>query len=67
MSSRPESGMTISFHCANDFTMKPFHYGWDPICVEERSATLPHRGEYRPTGQARRLSVVEPNIDVTKA
>ncbi|QOH36148.1 hypothetical protein C7S14_7684 [Burkholderia cepacia] len=35
--------MTISFHCANDFTMKPFHYGWDPICVEERSATLPHR------------------------
>ncbi|MEY1587371.1 DUF2827 family protein [Burkholderia sp. Bmkn7] len=47
--------------------MKPFHYGWDPICVEERSATLPHRGEYRPTGQARRLSIAERNIDVTKA
>ncbi|KVH58867.1 hypothetical protein WS89_18600 [Burkholderia sp. MSMB1072] len=39
---------------------------WDPICVEERSAALPHRGEYRPTGQPKRLSVMEPNIDVTK-
>ncbi|WP_175936129.1 DUF2827 domain-containing protein [Burkholderia cepacia] len=39
---------------------------WDPICIEERSATLPHRGEYRPTGQEKRLSIMEPNIDVTK-
>ncbi|AOL08513.1 MULTISPECIES: DUF2827 domain-containing protein [Burkholderia] len=39
---------------------------WDPMCVEERSAALPHHGEYRPTGQPKRLSVMEPNIDVTK-
>lgn len=39
---------------------------WDPMCVEERSADLPHRGEYRPTGQSKRLSIMEPNIDVTK-
>ena len=28
---------------------------WDPMCVEERSAALPHGGEYRPTGQSKRL------------
>lgn len=39
---------------------------WDPMCVEERSAALPHHGEYRPSEQAKRLSIMEPNIDVTK-
>ncbi|MGS0895953.1 DUF2827 domain-containing protein [Burkholderia stagnalis] len=41
---------------------------WDPMCVEERSAALPFGGEYRPNGngQAKRLSIMESNIDITK-
>jgi len=39
---------------------------WDPMCLELRSQGLSFNGEYRPTGAARRLSVMEPNIDVLK-
>jgi hypothetical protein len=39
---------------------------WDPMCLELRAQGLPFHGEYRPTGAARRLSIMEPNIDVLK-
>jgi hypothetical protein len=39
---------------------------WDPMCLEAASAGLPDGGEYRPRTTAKRLSVIEPNIDVMK-
>jgi hypothetical protein len=39
---------------------------WDPMCLDERTSNLPFRGEYRPTGRGKRLSIMEPNIDVLK-
>ncbi len=39
---------------------------WDPMCLEAASAGLPDGGEYRPRTEAKRLSVIEPNIDVMK-
>lgn len=41
---------------------------WSPVFVEQRSAALPHAGVYQPgpAGRARRLSVMEPNINVVK-
>ncbi|WP_321800206.1 DUF2827 domain-containing protein [Burkholderia sp. BCC1988] len=39
---------------------------WDPICIDERTRDLPFRGEYRPTGRPKKLSIMEPNIDVLK-
>jgi hypothetical protein len=39
---------------------------WSPIFLEARAAGLPHAGEYRPREGARRLSVMEPNINVVK-
>lgn len=39
---------------------------WSPMFVEERSKDLPERGCYRPHGGMKRLSVIEPNINVVK-
>ncbi|WP_206956037.1 DUF2827 domain-containing protein [Trinickia acidisoli] len=39
---------------------------WDPMCLEQRCAALPHQGEYRPRGGARRIAIMEPNVDVLK-
>jgi hypothetical protein len=39
---------------------------WSPVFVEERSRTLPHSGIYQPHAGPRRLSVMEPNINVVK-
>jgi hypothetical protein len=43
---------------------------WDPMCLNMRTRELPFEGEYRPrngeTPPAKRLSVMEPNIDVLK-
>jgi len=40
---------------------------WSPVFLEERSATLPDGGICRPRGdRGRRLTVMEPNIDVVK-
>lgn len=41
---------------------------WSPVFVEERSRTLPEGGVYRPrgAGQPRRLTVMEPNVNVVK-
>ncbi|NEX61666.1 DUF2827 domain-containing protein [Noviherbaspirillum galbum] len=45
-------------------TVVPFV--WSPVLLEERCAALPHRGVYQPRPGPRRLSVMEPNIDVLK-
>jgi hypothetical protein len=39
---------------------------WSPMFLEERIRMLPQNGEYRPHEGARRLSVMEPNINVVK-
>ncbi|KAB0644809.1 DUF2827 domain-containing protein [Burkholderia latens] len=39
---------------------------WDPMCIDERTSNLPFGGEYRPTGRPKKLSIMEPNIDVLK-
>jgi hypothetical protein len=47
---------------------------WDPMCLNMRTRNLPFGGEYRPRAmtspsagdRARRLTVMEPNIDVLK-
>ena len=46
---------------------KPVPFVWSPVFIEQRSATLPAGGIYQPRPeQARRLSVLEPNINVVK-
>ena len=39
---------------------------WDPVFLRERSAAHANAGEYRPRGGPRRLTVMEPNIDIVK-
>ncbi|SDI05918.1 Protein of unknown function [Paraburkholderia phenazinium] len=39
---------------------------WSPMFLDERVATIPHVGEYQPRPGAKRLSVMEPNINVVK-
>jgi len=39
---------------------------WDPMAIEAKTAELPDRGEYRPRRKGKRLTVIEPNIDVLK-
>lgn len=39
---------------------------WDPMALDQLAGELPDAGEYRPRPGARRLSVLESNIDVLK-
>ncbi|MCC8391009.1 DUF2827 domain-containing protein [Paraburkholderia sp. MMS20-SJTR3] len=39
---------------------------WSPIFLDARVANLPNAGEYQPREGAKRLSVMEPNINVVK-
>jgi Protein of unknown function (DUF2827) len=39
---------------------------WSPVFLEERSRGFPERGEYRPHQGPRRLTVMEPNINIVK-
>lgn len=39
---------------------------WDPMCLEMRTRDLPYEGQYRPRSGSKRLSIMEPNIDVLK-
>lgn len=39
---------------------------WSPVFLNARTAHLPHAGEYQPRKGPRRLSVMEPNINVVK-
>jgi hypothetical protein len=39
---------------------------WSPIFVDARSRDLPENGRYRPHDGPRRISVIEPNINIVK-
>lgn len=39
---------------------------WSPVFLDERAKVMPEGGVYRPHAGARRLSVMEPNINVVK-
>ena len=39
---------------------------WDPFLIEAANAQRADGGAYRPQGEAKRLTVIEPNIDVLK-
>ncbi|WP_232458831.1 DUF2827 domain-containing protein [Burkholderia ubonensis] len=39
---------------------------WSPMFLEARAADLPREGIYHPSGELKRLSVMEPNINVVK-
>ena len=39
---------------------------WDPLALETLTRQMPDNGEYRPGDAPKRLSVIEPNIDVLK-
>lgn len=39
---------------------------WDPMAIEAATKDLPHKGEYRPSRDRKRISILEPNIDVMK-
>ncbi|RYF48315.1 MAG: DUF2827 domain-containing protein, partial [Comamonadaceae bacterium] len=39
---------------------------WSPVLLEQRTRALPHAGIYQPHAGARRLSVLEPNINIVK-
>ncbi|MFM9921710.1 DUF2827 domain-containing protein [Variovorax sp. H27-G14] len=39
---------------------------WSPVFLDERTRDLPHAGVYQPRSGPRRLSVMEPNINVVK-
>lgn len=45
---------------------KKVPFVWDPMALEMAAAALPDCGEYRPKTMAKRLTVIEPNIDVLK-
>lgn len=46
--------------------VQPVPFVWDPMALQAATRDLPGTGEYRPGGRAKRLSVIEPNIDVMK-
>lgn len=45
---------------------RPVPFVWDPMALEALTAELPDQGEYRPRSQSKRLTIIEPNIDVLK-
>lgn len=58
-----------SGHFFRSFRRCPTHvapFVWDPVFLQERSAGFPEGGVYLPREGPRRLSVVEPNIDLVK-
>ncbi|MDM0039027.1 DUF2827 domain-containing protein [Variovorax sp. J22G21] len=45
---------------------RPVPFVWSPVFLDERTRDLPHAGIYHPHAGPRRLSVMEPNINVVK-
>jgi len=39
---------------------------WDPMAIEAGMRDFQHQGEYRPSASPKRLTIIEPNIDVLK-
>jgi hypothetical protein len=59
----------ISEHFFSTLRRRPARvvpFVWDPMFLRTRSQALPEGGEYRPKPGPRRLSVMEPNINVVK-
>ena len=59
----------ISEHFFSTLRRRPAEvvpFVWDPVFLEQRSRAYPNGGEYRPRTGPRRLTVMEPNIDVVK-
>lgn len=46
--------------------VKTVPFVWSPVFLEERATGLPEGGRYRPRPGPRRLTVMEPNINVVK-
>ncbi|OLL30761.1 hypothetical protein BTH42_15645 [Burkholderia sp. SRS-W-2-2016] len=47
-------------------TARAVPFVWSPMFLDERVKNLPNAGVYQPRGGAKRLSVMEPNINVVK-
>ncbi|WP_175992756.1 DUF2827 domain-containing protein [Burkholderia vietnamiensis] len=61
--------METSAHFFQTLRRKPVHqvpFVWDPMCLDARTVNLPNGGQYRPHAGPKRLSIMEPNIDVMK-
>jgi hypothetical protein len=59
----------ISEHYFSTLRRRPAEvvpFVWDPLFLDMRTEQFAHRGEYRPRTGPRRLTVMEPNIDVVK-
>lgn len=59
----------ISEHYFSTLRRRPARivpFVWDPIFVTLRGGAFPHNGEYRPRNGVRRITVMEPNINVVK-
>lgn len=39
---------------------------WDPMALQAQTSAMPDQGEYRPSTGPKRLSIIEPNINVLK-
>lgn len=59
----------ISEHYFSTLRRRPARivpFVWDPVFVAQRGGAFAHGGEYRPRAGARRITVMEPNINVVK-
>jgi hypothetical protein len=59
----------ISEHYFSTLRRRPANvvpFVWDPVFVEQRSQPFANSGEYRPKAGPKRLSIMEPNINVVK-
>ncbi|SDR21138.1 Protein of unknown function [Paraburkholderia fungorum] len=54
------------FEVLRRITGRVVPFVWSPMFLEERVKDMPDDGEYRPREGAKRLSVMEPNINVVK-
>ncbi|MGF6573414.1 hypothetical protein ABH945_005535 [Paraburkholderia sp. GAS333] len=54
------------FEVLRRITGRVVPFVWSPMFLDERVKDMPDEGEYRPREGAKRLSVMEPNINVVK-
>lgn len=47
-------------------TARAVPFVWSPMFLDERAMSLPNAGVYQPHADAKRLSVMEPNINIVK-
>ncbi len=58
-----------SLHYLQTLRRCPAHvvpFVWDPMFLEQRASVFAHNGVYQPRSGAKRLTVMEPNINVVK-